>query len=117
VILLVPAVVSKNCPCHSRHLVRQGYGSYGVFWTIPSEYFGSRAAPGGLALINTIGLLGGFASPACIGWVKSLTHSLDAPLLLLACVILVSALGLLALRTRLNMTENSNQEIARLESH
>jgi sugar phosphate permease len=92
------------------------YGSYGVFWTIPSEYFGSRAAPAGLALINTIGLLGGFASPACIGWVKSLTHSLDAPLLLLACVVLVSALGLLALRTRLNMTENSHQEMARLES-
>ncbi|SOF01015.1 Major Facilitator Superfamily protein [Burkholderia sp. OK233] len=92
------------------------YGSYGVFWTIPSEYFGSKAAPGGLALINTIGLLGGFASPACIGWVKSLTHSLDAPLLLLAGVILLSAFGLFALRIRLRKSEEFHQTIVGLES-
>jgi sugar phosphate permease len=91
------------------------YGAYGVFWTIPSEYFDSKTAPGGLALINTIGLLGGFASPACIGWIKSMTHSLDYALLLLAGVILLSAFGLLALRSRVQKRETSCLTVARLE--
>jgi sugar phosphate permease len=91
------------------------YGAYGVFWTIPSQYFDSKSAPGGLALINTIGLLGGFASPACIGWIKSVTHSLDCALLLLAGVILISAFGLLALRSRVQRRETSCLTVARLE--
>lgn len=38
--------------------------AYTVFWAIPSTYLKGPAAAGGIALINTIGVLGGFSSPA-----------------------------------------------------
>lgn len=38
--------------------------AYTVFWAIPSTYLKGPAAAGGIALINTIGALGGFSSPA-----------------------------------------------------
>lgn len=38
--------------------------AYTVFPTIPSTYLKGPAAAGGIALINTIGVLGGFSSPA-----------------------------------------------------
>ncbi|WP_198386388.1 hypothetical protein [Burkholderia ubonensis] len=43
--------------------------AYTVFWAIPSTYLKGPAAAGGIALINTIGVntigvLGGFLSPA-----------------------------------------------------
>ncbi|MFL9865204.1 MFS transporter [Paraburkholderia fungorum] len=77
------------------------YAAYGVFWTIPSEYFATNAAPGGFAFVNSIGLLGGLASPTAMGWIKQVTGSLDYAFLAIAVVVLFSALGLLALSGRL----------------
>lgn len=77
------------------------YGAYSIFWTIPSEYFGASHAPGGLALVNTIGLLGGLASPICIGWLEQRTGTLNAALLMVATILALSAFGLLMLRSRL----------------
>lgn len=34
-----------------------------IFWTFPSGYFGGYAAAGGIAIVNAIGNLGGFAGP------------------------------------------------------
>jgi sugar phosphate permease len=84
------------------------YSAYGVFWTIPSDYFSTRTAPGGLALVNTIGLLGGLVSPFCIGLIKQGTGSLAYALLALAAVLLLSTFGLLALRRRLLGNEVTN---------
>ena len=39
------------------------WGAYIVFWAVPSRYLKGEAAAGGIALINSIGLLGGFLSP------------------------------------------------------
>ena len=47
------------------------WASYTVFWAIPSQYLKGEAAAGGIALINSIGLLGGFLSPSIIGWVRN----------------------------------------------
>jgi len=49
------------------------WAAYTVFWAMPSEYLKGQAAAGGIALINSIGLLGGFFSPSLIGWAKLLT--------------------------------------------
>ena len=38
--------------------------AYTVFWAIPSQLIEGTAAAGGIALINTVGLLGGFWGPA-----------------------------------------------------
>ncbi|QBR01598.1 MFS transporter [Paraburkholderia pallida] len=66
--------------------------AYTVFWAIPPAYIKGPAAAGGIALINTIGLSGGFWGPAAIGWIKTATGSLQPALYALAGVCLLAAL-------------------------
>lgn len=73
--------------------------SYTIFWAIPSGYLTNTAAAGGIALINSIGLLGGFFSPTLIGYVKQVTGSTEAGLL--SMVVLLVLGGLLILFTKL----------------
>jgi len=45
-------------------------GSYSVFspfWAIPGEFLTGASAAAGIALINSVGNLGGFAGPYAIG--------------------------------------------------
>ncbi|WP_298145716.1 MFS transporter [uncultured Acinetobacter sp.] len=51
---------------------------YTIFWSIPSQYLSGTAAAGGIALINSIGLMGGFVSPNIMAFAQSSTHSLVA---------------------------------------
>ena len=50
--------------------------SLSVFWTIPSTYLGSTSAAAGIALVSSIGSLGGLVGPSLIGYVKSVSGSL-----------------------------------------
>jgi MFS family permease len=70
--------------------------AYTVFWAIPSETISGPAAAGGIALINTIGLSGGFWGPAMIGWVKSATGSTNGGLVVMACMAALSCVLILA---------------------
>jgi MFS transporter, ACS family, tartrate transporter len=45
----------------------------GPFWSIATRFLNGRAAAAGIALINTIGILGGFAGPYWVGFAKDLT--------------------------------------------
>jgi sugar phosphate permease len=60
--------------------------AYTVFWAIPSEYIKGPAAAGGIALINTIGLSGGFWGPAVIGWTKTATGNVHLGIFFMACM-------------------------------
>ena len=46
-----------------------------IFWTLPAAILSGAAAAGGIALINAIGNIGGFAGPFVIGWIKETTGS------------------------------------------
>lgn len=72
------------------------WAAYTVFWTIPSDYLKGDAASGGIALINTIGLTGGFISPAIIGWTQSATGNLHAGLYVMVVLLALGALTLMA---------------------
>lgn len=74
------------------------WASYTVFWAIPSQYLKGEAAAGGIALINSIGLLGGFLSPSIIGWVKESTGSLAGGLYAISALLVAGALLLLVNR-------------------
>lgn len=74
------------------------WAAYTVFWAMPSEYLEGEAAAGGIALINSIGLLGGFLSPAIIGWAKEATGSLSAGLYAIAALLVAGALLLVVNR-------------------
>ena len=49
------------------------YASMPIFWTIPPTFLTGAAAAGGIALINSLGNIGGFAGPFTIGLIKDAT--------------------------------------------
>jgi ACS family tartrate transporter-like MFS transporter len=66
-------------------------GVHGVFWTMPAALLSGAAAAAGIALINSIGNLGGFAGPYLVGLVKDATNSTDGGLVALAAILLVGS--------------------------
>ena len=66
-----------------------------IFWTLPASFLSGAAAAGGIALINAIGNVGGFAGPFLIGWIKDATGSFSWGLLAVACGVLMT--GIVAL--------------------
>ena len=64
---------------------------------LPSSFLGGTAAAGGIALINSIGILGGFLGPFLIGVLKEHTGGYTSAMAMLAGVLLIAALMVLAL--------------------
>jgi MFS family permease len=62
-----------------------------LFWSLPTAFLRGAAAAGGIALINSLGNLAGFASPYMVGFVKDLTQSTDVALYALALCLTMSA--------------------------
>jgi ACS family tartrate transporter-like MFS transporter len=67
-----------------------------VFWALPSGFLGSTAAAGGIALINSLANLGGFAGPYLMGGLKAWSGgyalglgALGAGLIMTAAMILI----------------------------
>jgi ACS family tartrate transporter-like MFS transporter len=60
------------------------WGALGPFWAMSSESLTGTAAAAGIALINSIGNLGGFVGPYLIGVVRSRTDNFALALLALA---------------------------------
>ena len=53
----------------------------GPFWAIPAGILTEAAAAGGIALINSVGNLGGFAGPYVAGFIVQRTHNFAAALI------------------------------------
>ena len=66
--------------------------AYSTFWSLPTAFLSGSAASAGIAWINSLGNLGGYVSPAVVGKLRDLTHSMTSALLLLAASALASAL-------------------------
>jgi len=65
-----------------------------TFWAIPSTFLTGRAAAGGLALIVSVGNLGGFVGPSMVGAIKQYSQGFTAPLLAVSAVLLIGALSI-----------------------
>lgn len=75
------------------------YGSRPSFWPMPSRFLTGAAAAGGIALINSIGNLGGYIGPFIVGWIKDSTNSFETGLYFLAaCAFASAAITYLAMR-------------------
>src|SRR3954465_9707522 len=66
-------------------------GIHPVFWAMPAAFLSGAAAAAGIALINSIGNLGGFVGPYLVGLVKDATGSTDGGLLVLACILVLGS--------------------------
>src|SRR5215207_3070040 len=67
------------------------YGTKAPFWPLPSMFLTGSAAAGGIALINSVGNLGGFVGPTMVGWIREVTGSFEAGLYFLGGLALVAA--------------------------
>lgn len=89
-----------------------GFGIFAclpVFWTYPTAFLSGAAAAGGIALINSIGNLAGFAGPYAMGRLKDLTGTYTLGLLLLA------AMGAIAMVVVLTLSHDHALERAPVE--
>jgi D-galactonate transporter len=72
-----------------------------AFWTLPAAFLGGAAAAAGIALVNALGNIAGFASTFIVGWMSDLTHSTSASLYLFAGLAVVGGLLILRIPARL----------------
>jgi len=71
------------------------YAALPVFWTLPTAMLTGTAAAGGIALINSVGNLGGYVGPVAVGWLHARTGSYSGGMIALG--VGLAAAGLLAL--------------------
>jgi sugar phosphate permease len=67
------------------------YSCFGPFWVLPCEFLTGFSAAAGIALINSVGNLGGFAGPYMIGTIATRTGGLYAGLAMVGVLLFVSA--------------------------
>ncbi|MFC3217223.1 hypothetical protein [Comamonas sp. JC664] len=72
-----------------------------MFWTFPANTLAGAAAAGGIALINSLGAVGGFVAPIVKNWAEGHFHSPAAGLYLLAGTTVLAALLVLGIRARM----------------
>lgn len=68
-----------------------------TYWAIPSSFLTGTAAAGGLALIVSVGNLGGFVEPFMIGYLKDMSGGFIIPLLAISVVLLIGSVVLMLL--------------------
>jgi MFS family permease len=83
----------------SNHVVQLGalcftafglYGGQSVLWTLPPRFLAGASAAAGVALINSIGNLGGYIGPFAVGAIKEQSGRLNDGLYFLAASLLVT---------------------------
>jgi ACS family tartrate transporter-like MFS transporter len=69
-----------------------------VFWSLPTTFLSGFAAAGAIALINSLGSLGGLFGPSLVGRVRDLTGGFAGSLTSIAVVLVASAALAVSLR-------------------
>lgn len=90
------------------------YAALPIFWTLPTALLTGSAAAAGIALVNSIGNLGGFFGPMLVGYLKDATGSYDASLWGLAALVAMSGAATFALSGR--RAQRADASPARLQS-
>ena len=74
------------------------YATLPVFWTLPTALLTGTAAAGGIALVNSIGNVGGFFGPTLVGYIKDKTGHYTVSLSVLAVIVALSGALVIAMR-------------------
>ncbi len=72
-----------------------------AFWSVPPTFLSGAAAAAGLALINSLGNVGGMVSTSVAGWITDLTGNAQDSLILFAGILLISVVLILKLPAKL----------------
>jgi MFS family permease len=82
-----------------------------MFWPLPASFLTGASAAAGIAAINSLGNLSGFAGPFAMGYLKDLTGNFTVGLLLLAGFAVLGAAVVISLRIDAKR-EHSSGEVA-----
>ena len=74
------------------------YCTRGPFWALPGKFLTGSAAAGGIALINSMGALGGAIGPPIVGKLRDFTGGFLVPMLVLSGILTAGALLTFQLR-------------------
>lgn len=85
------------------------WGTVGPFWALPTARLSPAAAAVGIALINSVGNLGGFAGPYLVGFIKQHTHNFTYALAAMALSLLI--VGILTVLLNRSTDELSRKPI------
>jgi len=79
-------------------------GSLPVFWNLPTAFLGATAAAGGIAFINSVGNISGYAAPQFVGLMHDFSGSYRLPMLALGAIVTIAGF-LVPLATSLRPTQ------------
>jgi ACS family tartrate transporter-like MFS transporter len=74
------------------------YATLGPFWSLPTAFLAGTGAAAGLALVNSIGNVAGFAGAYIVGVLREATGGFSAALLFLAVALALGGLMALCFR-------------------
>ena len=93
--LSIPCALSMTSPAMTIAVITVTacaiFAALPVFWTLPARYMSGAGAAAGIAFINMIGNIGGFAAPYITGAMKDATGSYQAPMFVVGGLLLLSA--------------------------
>ena len=105
---LIAAVAAQGTPVLALDALCVGmsalFSTTPLFWSLPPMVLTGTAAAAGLAFINSVGNLAGFAGPYAIGWISETTGSAAWGLLLISGLTLLGATIAFVLSRRTDFT-------------
>src|SRR5712672_614726 len=82
-----------------------------MFWPLPASFLTGASAAAGIAAINSLGNLSGFAGPFAMGYLKDLTGDFTVGLLLLAGCAVIGAAVVVSLRIDAKREQSSGEVV------
>lgn len=113
---LIAAVAAQGTPVLALLALCVGmsalFSTTPLFWSLPPMVLTGTAAAAGLAFINSVGNLAGFAGPYAIGWISQTTGSAVWGLLLVSALTLLGATIAFVLSRRADFTVAADEVTA-----
>lgn len=98
--ITIPVALYMNSPASAMTVISLTaiglFAAFPAFWYLPSTFLTGAAAASGIAVVNTMGAVSGFAAPYITGWLLDLTGTSKAGLWVVGVVMFGSASLLLA---------------------
>ncbi len=86
------------------------YSFMGPFWSVASMTLSASAAVVGIAIINSVGNLGGFIGPYIVGYLRDFTGKMESGLFFLGAVLIIGTLIITTInRLKVNRLTKDNE--------
>lgn len=82
----------------------------GPFWSLPTMILSPATVAVGIAVINSIGNLGGFVGPYAVGWLKDYTGKMQAGLIFLSIILIIAFILVFAMKFEQKRTALKSQK-------